>query len=672
MRGSLRVILLTGFSVLLLLAPMGASAGTSGAHSAPRGARTATVPAGPVGLSRALSNSSPLPSFAWSEAFPRSAPGARNLNGLTYDPTDGYAVLFGGGAPTGNYWGDTWDYSNGRWTQLHPRVSPPALDSVTLVYDAADRYVLLFGGYEQFGPDFGETWMFRGGEWTQLHPRYSPSPRDNPMLAYDKAGGYVVLFGGDTPAGGLSDTWTFHAGEWTNISATAGAPPSARWNAAMAYDTHDGYVVLFGGVSGNGYPLGDTWIFSAGMWRNITSALTTAPSARYAPAFADAGNGDVLFGGGFSTAYATWTFSSDTWLFAGGAWENLTDRLWLSPSPRALVSATGLPPRGNVLLFGGCGDPANVCAGPVADTWTLGVSSTPFTNATLPVGSSPKGVLYDATRNQVYVANYGSQSVSVLDASTGQVIGTIPTHEYAWQLAYDPVNERLYVANDFTNRLTVIDTRTDSVVGSLYAGCAFTVGVVFDPLNGLLYIECDLDSEVAVANPATGHVFKHIAVPDGTGNAGIAIDPSNGNLFVANYFGDTVTVISGATNRVVDLVTVGPQPDGTLYDPLSGLVYVTLLGSSVVSLIDPATDRTIGTIGVGSAPDGSVLLTADHLVAVANTGSDSVTLLNAETGATVETLPVGPAPTGLAYDPAARLIFVADTAASTVLELGPL
>ncbi len=670
MRGSLRAIILTGIPVLLLVSSM--SAGAAPSHSNPLGARPAAILSGPAELPRALSSASLAPSLAWSEEFPRSAPGARNLDGLTYDPPDGYTVLFGGGAADGTYWGDTWEFSNGGWTQLHPRVSPPPLDSVTIVYDAADHYVLLFGGYELLGPDFGETWAFHGGQWTQLHPRVSPSPRDNPMLAYDTAEGCVVLFGGDSSAGYLSDTWTFHAGEWRNISASAGSPPSPRQNAGMAYDSHDGYVVLFGGVSGSDSRLGDTWTFSAGKWANLTSGLAEAPSARYAPAFADTGLGDVLFGGGFSTAFATWTFYSDTWLFSGGAWENLTSRLWLSPAPRALVSATGVPPRGNLLLFGGCGDPANVCAGPVADTWTLGVSSTPFTNASLPVGAEPKGVVYDATHHRVYVANYGSANVSVIDASTGRVIASIPTHEYAWQLAYDPVNERLYVANDFTNRLTVIDTQTDSVVGALYAGCAFTVGVVFDPLNGLLYIECDLDSEVAVASPATGHVFKHIGVPHGTGNGGIALDRSNGDLYVANYFGDTVTVISGATNRVVALVTVGPQPDGTLYDPLSGLVYVSLFASSAVALLDPATDRTVGSVDVGSTPEGSVLLAADHLVAVANTGSNNVTLIDAETGAVVATLPGGSGPTGLAYDAAARLLFVTDVNSGTVLELGPL
>lgn len=676
MQGALLVLLVVGVAALMVL-PGAAVAHSSSDAAGSLGAQSLiAAPLPPRDGFHNTSLAASSGSFLWSQHFPIPSPGPRNLNGLTYDAADGYAVLFGGGSADGTYWGDTWKYVNGAWVQLAPRESPPPLDSVTLAYDAADHYVVLFGGYELLGPDFGQTWTFHGGQWYKLSPANPPSPRDNPMLAYDAADGYVVMFGGNTPSYGLSDTWTFHAGVWTNITATAGTPPSPRTNSAMAYDSKDKRVVLFGGVvasePGYGAPLGDTWTFSAGKWTNITGSLTTSPSPRYAAAFADAGPavGDVLFGGGFSYAYATWVFFQDTWLFSGNRWMNLTSHLWISPSARALVSAASYTPSGSILLFGGCGSPVNTCSGPVSDTWTLGPATIPFTDRVIGVGSEPKGILYDPANHLVYVADYGSDSVSVINSATGGVVATIPTGQHAWQLAYDPANRRLYVANDFTNRLTVIDTRTNAVVGALYAGCAYTVGVVYDHLNGFLYIECDADSVIAIANPATGVVFKHIPVSGGTGNNGIAIDPHTGDLYVANFAGDTVTVISGSTNRAVGVLNVGPNPDGTLYDPISGLVYVSLFHSNQVVLLNPNTGRVVSVV-VGGDPEGFAYLGPDHLVAVADTGSDSLTVLDASTGEVVESLPGGSTPNDLAYDAGSQLLFVSDENTGSLLEIGP-
>ena len=50
----------------------------------------------------------------------------------------------------------------------------------------------------------------------------------------------------------------------------------------------------------------------------------------------------------------------------------------------------------------------------------------------------------------------------------------------------------------------------------------------------------------------------------GHGPAGLAYDSGKGEIFVANYYTDTVSVISDSTNSVVATVTVGEAPRGWL------------------------------------------------------------------------------------------------------------
>ena len=73
---------------------------------------------------------------------------------------------------------------------------------------------------------------------------------------------------------------------------------------------------------------------------------------------------------------------------------------------------------------------------------------------------------------------------------------------------------------------------------------------------------------------------------------GIAVDPNTNRIYVSNSNNNTVSVIDGATNRVIgDPIPVGEGPRGIAVDPNTHLVYVTNPGSNTVSVIDGATNK---------------------------------------------------------------------------------
>jgi len=73
---------------------------------------------------------------------------------------------------------------------------------------------------------------------------------------------------------------------------------------------------------------------------------------------------------------------------------------------------------------------------------------------------------------------------------------------------------------------------------------------------------------------------------------GIAVDPNTNRIYVSNSHNNTVSVIDGATNRVIgDPIPVGEGPRGIAVDPNTHLVYVTNPGSNTVSVIDGATNK---------------------------------------------------------------------------------
>ena len=259
------------------------------------------------------------------------------------------------------------------------RFAPPPLVGASLAFDAADNYLVLFGGCSVSAcPASSGTWTYSGGFWTNATANGpQPPSRAFASLVYDSHDNYLVLFGG-RGAGSLllNDTWTFAAGIWTNITNASAAPP-ARYAASMAYDRVDAYVVLYGGCGALACPLNDTFRFVSGGWRDVSAFAGVPPSARYGASLVW-DNGDayaVLFGGCGAICPL-----GDTWQFSRGKWAPLT--VVGAPTPRAFASMTYDVVQNLTYLFGGNGS-----AGPRWDTWRF--ANARWTNITVLVGTGP-------------------------------------------------------------------------------------------------------------------------------------------------------------------------------------------------------------------------------------------------------------------------------------------
>lgn len=258
------------------------------------------------------------------------------------------------------------------WTELSPSLMPPERVAGAMVWDSTDGYVLLFGGQDYGSLSdalYNDTWSYLHGTWTNLtNPSDAPPARDEFQMADDPSDHEVVVFGGYSEQHTiLDDTWTYAGGVWTNRTATAGTPPPATFQGAMAYDNATGAVILFGGEHnvGTGYT-NETWEFQDNSWSQL--APTNSPSPRDFPSMTyDPEAGDlVLFGGTNDT-----TTFNDTWVFSGTTWTLQTPSF--SPDARWGAGIAYFATQSQVVLYGG--SPANTYPfdtfGYASGTWTL-------------------------------------------------------------------------------------------------------------------------------------------------------------------------------------------------------------------------------------------------------------------------------------------------------------
>ena len=307
---------------------------------------------------------------------------------------------------------------------------------------------------------------------------------------------------------------------------------------------------------------------------------------------------------------------------------------------------------------------------------------------TIPVENGPWGVAFDPVNNLVYVSNFGSGDVSVINTTTDQDVMAIPvpvlngygngpiavnsatgvayvgdgvgtvygidpsTNEVAWTIplapygcpygcgadvqTYDPANGDIYVTNIVTNNVTVIHGTT--VVATIPVG-AGPNGAAYDSANGEVFVSNEgssIRSNLTVINGTTDRVAGQV-YPVNTG-PGVAFDDSNGYVYVcsnnlqanaSNY----VTVVNGTDDRVVASIPTSDSCGAAVYDPANGYVYITDRNkpggrdATTVTLVDPTVETVVLNQTVGLAPIGIAYDPLNHNLYVANGDSATVSIL---------------------------------------------
>jgi hypothetical protein len=271
-------------------------------------------------------------------------PTVLNAHALAFD---GRTLVLFGGADERRVTGDTWVRHGNAWRQvILPGPGPRTFPS--MVYDRRHDNVVLFGGHRVLFGDgfadenlFADTWIWNGRSWRQVPVPQAPSARAEAAIAYDSVRERAVLFGGYTIRDGkrerLGDTWEWDGRQWM-LAATTG--PSPRNSPAMTYDAAHQRVVLFGGSGATN----DTWTWNGIVWQQL--ATNDVPGRfNSAMAYDEVRRAVVRFGGWDRTKR-----TNDTWELDGTTWRLVTEN---GPSPRNHTALTWDPTRGAVVLFGG-------------------------------------------------------------------------------------------------------------------------------------------------------------------------------------------------------------------------------------------------------------------------------------------------------------------------------
>ena len=265
--------------------------------------------------------------------------------------------------------------------------------------------------------------------------------------------------------------------------------------------------------------------------------------------------------------------------------------------------------------------------------------------------------------DMVYVANDGSNSVSVIDTSINSVVATVAVGVSPTGVAVNPSGTRVYVTNRDNQSLNVIDTSNNSVVATVMVGNR-PIGVTVNPSGTLVYVTNSFSNNISVIDTNTNSVVATVAV--GNQPNAVVVNPSGTRVYVANWGGNgngSVSVMDTNTNTVIADVPVGGFPYGVAVNPSGTHVYVTNRGKNV-SVIDTSNDSVVATIMVGGTH--YVAFTPSGTRAYLTNFDKNVSVIDTSTNSIVATVAVEISPHGIAVNSSGTLVYVTNQSSNSV------
>jgi len=276
---------------------------------------------------------------------------------------------------------------------------------------------------------------------------------------------------------------------------------------------------------------------------------------------------------------------------------------------------------------------------------------------------------------RVYVPNEVSDSVDVIDPSTGKVVGHFPVGREPQHITPSWDMTRLYVNNTASDSLTVIDPQSGKPVQTI---------PVPDPYN--LYFTPDGTKAIVVAerynrldfrDPKTWQLIKSVPIPwSGVDHMDFSADGSY--LMASTEYSGFVVKVDTRTMSYLGEVRVGGLPIDVRLAPDGSVFYVANQGRHGVSVIDPGAMKEVEFIPTGRGAHGLQISRNTKSLYVSNRLEGTISVIDLATRVVRAKWAVGGSPDMMQISPDGRqlwasnrfhgMVTIVDTATGQVLQ----
>jgi YVTN family beta-propeller protein len=205
---------------------------------------------------------------------------------------------------------------------------------------------------------------------------------------------------------------------------------------------------------------------------------------------------------------------------------------------------------------------------------------------------------------------------------------------------------------------------------------------------GLLYVSDEEGGVVLAINPSAATIVTRI--PVGKRPRGLKLSRDGKWLYVAlsgsprggpgvdeahlpppDRSSDGIGVVDLATNRLVETLPSGQDPESFDLSPDGKVLYVSNEETAEMTALDVSTRAIRGKVNVGHEPEGVAVRPDGKVVFVTSERDAVVTAVDTATLTVVATVPTGPRPRGIVFASGGRTAFVTDEMGARVTVVDP-
>jgi len=284
----------------------------------------------------------------------------------------------------------------------------------------------------------------------------------------------------------------------------------------------------------------------------------------------------------------------------------------------------------------------------IIDTDTLEVVGT------IPVGKGkPNRIVFHPDGKTAWVVYDKSHDLGVIDAESRKLLKRVKIGGNPYNLAFTPDGRHLLVldwSSDTSNDEVIFyDLKAEKIDGRVEVSTWPAHGV-FSRDGKLVYVSGETAGDVTVIDVTTRTTVGRVV--HGGGDAmGLAVSADGKTLYAAAGENKAILKIDTAANKIVGEIPLpGVVHEATL--TLDGkYLYTTLRKINKIVVVRTADDKIVATIPQKGFPDLVTMEPTGHHALVTNRWADLVSVIDLTSHTQVRTIPVGKAPHGMALRP---------------------
>ncbi len=216
----------------------------------------------------------------------------------------------------------------------------------------------------------------------------------------------------------------------------------------------------------------------------------------------------------------------------------------------------------------------DVLTAPLAYSVSIGIGVLPWTRVTFGINLTADGGYTNYQEFSITVsAGHRDGTPPGLPASGASVATDTNPNDVAIAVL-GPLNQRAYIANYGSSSVTVINALTDSVITTIGApditGCPSTVATSTDGTRA--YVGNNCNGNVAVIDTNTNTVIDTYDV--GSNAYGVAVSPDGTELWVTNSWEYQVNIINTSTGSIEDTIMLAGNPREIVFSPDGEQVFI--------------------------------------------------------------------------------------------------